>query len=77
MILPSLVKTQTATRYTSFNASEALPQTDETLCQEENTKYSVTFMGYGGACPDYTVGDARFVFRPALARHCWTMMWSS
>jgi len=20
------------------------------------------FMGYGGACPDYTVGDARFVF---------------
>ncbi len=20
----------------------------------------VTFIGYGGACPDYTVGDARF-----------------
>ena len=29
----------------------------------QSEKYVVTFMGYGGACPDYTVGDARFVFR--------------
>ena len=25
-------------------------------------------MGYGGACPDYTVGDARFVFRLPAGR---------
>jgi len=26
----------------------------------------VASMGYGGACPDYSVGDARFVFRLCL-----------
>ena len=30
----------------------------------------VAFMGYGGACPDYTVGDARIVNRLRVSCFC-------